>query len=135
MNDLLAQVIAAHGGLDRWDNFTRATVTMIGGGGLWPMKGVEVNRIPSEVTVTLHEETASISPFGQPDWRMAFAPDRVAIETTAGTIVHERLNPRASFGGHVMDTPWDLLHRAYFSGYARRTYLTPPFLMALHHFE
>jgi hypothetical protein len=38
MNDLLAQAIAAHGGLDRWNKFNRVTSTIIGGGGLWPMK-------------------------------------------------------------------------------------------------
>jgi hypothetical protein len=135
MNDLLARAIAAHGGLDRWDTFNRVSATIIAGGGLLPMKGLEANTNPLEVTVTLHEESASISPFGQPDWRMAFTPDRVAIETTAGTIVRERSNPRASFAGHIMNTPWDPLHRAYFNGYAMWTYLTTPFLMAMPGFE
>jgi hypothetical protein len=34
-----------------------------------------------------------------------------------------------------MNTFWDLLHRAYFNGYARWTYLTTPFLMAMPGFE
>ena len=83
MNDLLARAIAAHGGLDRWNTFNRVSATIIAGGGLLPMKGLEADTNPLEVTVTPHEESASISPFGQPDWRMAFTPDRVAIETTA----------------------------------------------------
>jgi hypothetical protein len=29
----------------------------------------------------VHDETSSISPFGQPDWHASFTPDRVAIET------------------------------------------------------
>ena len=33
MNDLLAQAIAAHGGLDRWNNFHKVTTTIVGGGG------------------------------------------------------------------------------------------------------
>jgi len=135
LNELLTRVIAAHGGLDRWNQFTRVTVTMIGGGGLWPMKGLESDPTPRETTVTLHEETVSITPFGQPDCRMVFTPGRVAIETAAGAIVSERSNPRASFAGHVMNTPWDLLHRAYFNGYARWTYLTTPFLMTMPGFE
>src|SRR5437773_2534380 len=69
---------------------------------------------PREMTVTLHEETASVSPFGQPGWR-----------TGAGAVVRERSDPRAAFA--VMDTPWDPLHRAYFNGYATWTYLTTPF--------
>jgi len=131
MNDLLARAIAAHGGLERWNTFNKVSATIIAGGGLLPMKGLEADTNPLEVTVMLHEESASISPFGQPDWRMAFTPDRVAIETTAGTIVRERSNPRAAFAGHVLETVWDLLHRAYFNGYARWTYLTTPFLMAM----
>jgi hypothetical protein len=66
---------------------------------------------------------------------MMFAPERVVIETTAGIVVRERSNPRAAFAGHTMNTPWDLLHRAYFNGYARWTYLTTPFLMATPGFE
>lgn len=131
MNDLLERVIAAHGGLDRWNTFTEMTATMLGGGGLWPMKGFEPAPIPTDVTITLHEENSTISPFGGPERRAVFNPHRVAIESTDGTIIEERSNPRASFAGHVMDTPWDLLQRAYFSGYARWTYLTTPFFMTM----
>jgi hypothetical protein len=135
VNDLLERGIAAHGGLDRWNKFNRVTATVVGGGGLWPMKGLAQDPNPREVTITLHEEGTSISPYGQPDWRIAFTPGRVAIKTTTGAVVSERVDPRASFVGHVMETPWDPLHRAYFSGYAFWTYLTTPFLMAMPGFE
>jgi hypothetical protein len=135
MNDLLARAIAAHGGLDRWNKFKSVTATFVGGGGLWPMKGLEDDPNPHEVTVTLHEETSSISPFGQPDWRTSFTPERIVIETATGTVVRERSDPRASFTGHVMETPWDPLHLAYFSGYALWTYLTTPFSLAMPGFE
>ena len=135
MNDLLARAIDAHGGLDRWNKFKRVTATFVGDGGLWPMKGLENDPNPHEVTVTLHEETSSISPFGQPDWRAYFTPERIAIETTTGTVVSERSDPRAFFAGHVMETPWDPLHLAYFSGYALWTYLTTPFSLAMPGFE
>ena len=135
MNELLAQIIAAHGGLGRWNTFKRVTATVVTGGGLWPMKGLEQDPNPREETVTLHEEIASVSPFGQPDWHTAFTPDRIAIETTTGDVVSERLDPRASFAGHVMNTPWNPLQRAYFNGYAMWTYLTTPFLLAMPGFE
>jgi hypothetical protein len=136
MNDLLAQAIAAHGGLDRWNKFQKITTTIVAGGGLWPMKGLDLDfSNPSEMTVTLHEESASISPFGQPELRAAFRPDRIAIETTTGAVIQERSNPKSSFAGHVMNTVWDPLHLAYFTGYAMWTYLTTPFLMAMPGFE
>lgn len=123
MGELLDLVLQAHGGLDRWNTFNRVTATIVGGGGLWPMKGVALDSSPREMTVMLHEEWASVSPFGQPDWHTVFTPDRVAIETSAGAVVQERLDPRASFTDHVMNTRWDPLHLAYFNGYAIWTYL------------
>jgi hypothetical protein len=135
LDDLLAQVINAHGGLARWNNFDSVTTTLLTGGGLWALKGLVQDANPREMTVALHAETASVAPFGQPDWRTAFEPDRVAIETTSGETVRERVDPRASFAGHTMNTPWDPLHRAYFNGYAMWTYLTTPFFMAMPGFE
>ena len=96
---------------------------------LYLITGVEVSPHPQEVTVTLHEETSYISPFGQPDWHVSFTPDRISIETITGTVVRERSNPRASFAGHIMETPWDALHVAYLVGYAQWIYLTTPFFM------
>jgi hypothetical protein len=113
----------------------RVSATIVAGGGLLPMKGLELDPKPILGTATTRTESAIIEPFAQPDWRMTFTPDRVAIETTGGVIVNERLEPRAAFAGHTVNTAWDLLHRAYFNGYARWTYLNTPFLMALPGFE
>jgi hypothetical protein len=44
-------------------------------------------------------------------------------------VVEERANPRASFAGHVLETPWDRIQLAYFRGYAMWTYLTTPFVL------
>lgn len=100
-----------------------------------PMKGVKVTPKPLEGTATIQYESTVISPFGQSDWRMLFTPERVVVETAAGEIVQERSNPRAAFAGHTLSTEWDLLHRAYFNGYARWTYLNIPFLLAMPGFE
>jgi hypothetical protein len=135
MSELLDLALRAHGGFDRWRKFNKVSATIVSGGGLLPMKGLEVDPKPLKATVTIHEESTVIGPFGQSDWRMMFAPERVVIETTAGIVVRERSNPRAAFAGHTMNTPGDLLHRAYFNGYARWTYLTTPFLMAMPGFE
>lgn len=135
MIDLLTQVLTAHGGLDHWNAFQKVTATVVAGGGLIPMKGLADSPTPRDRTVWLHEERSFISPFGQPDWHMMFTPDRIVIKTTADEIVSERANPRAAFRGHVLETVWDLLHRAYFNGYAIWTYLTTPFLMAMPGFE
>ena len=119
MSEFLDVVLRAHGGLDRWGKLNKVSAMIVAGGGLLPMEGIEVDPHPLRTTATTHEESTVISPFGQSDWRMVFRPERVVIETSAGVVVEERSNPRAAFAGHTMSTPWDLLHRAYFNGYAR----------------
>ncbi|HEF4758860.1 TPA: hypothetical protein SAN82_001268 [Pseudomonas putida] len=131
MNELLQKVLDAHGGLEHWNRFTTLNATIVTGGELWGLKGVTQDTVPREMTVSLHQQRASVAPFGNPQWRTAFRADYIAIETTEGEIVRERHNPSEAFAGHAMDTPWDPLHRAYFSGYAMWTYLTTPFFMAM----
>ena len=135
MNELLDSVLRAHGGLERWLKLKAVSATIVTGGGLLPMKGIEVDPSPLAGTATTQEESTVISPFGRSDWRMVFKPERVVIETNAGVVVEERSRPRAAFAGHTLNTPWDLLHRAYFNGYARWTYLNTPFLLAMPGFE
>lgn len=129
--ELLERVLEAHGGLARWSGFERVRASIVTGGSLWGMKGLTQDSAPREMTVWLHEQRASVMPFGAPNQRTAFTPERIAIETTEGTVVAERANPRASFHGHGETTSWDPLHRAYFNGYALWSYLTMPFLFTL----
>src|SRR5262249_56881996 len=93
--------------------------------------GVPQDSNPRRMTVWLHEERSSVFPYGAPDQRTMFTPERVAIEKLDGRLVAERYAPRDSFAGHQMSTPWDALHRAYFNGEALWTYLTTPFPLAL----
>ena len=131
MSELLTNILEAHGGLDRWHQYHKVEATIVSGGGLFPLKGVPQDSNPRRMTVWLHEERSSVFPFGAPDQRTMFTPERVAIEKLDGTLVTERLSPRDSFAGHQMTTHWDALHRAYFNGYALWTYLTTPFLLAM----
>src|SRR5215467_10363989 len=115
MNQLLANVLDAHGGLSR---------------GFLALKGMLQDSTPRRMSVWLHEERSSVLPFGAPDQRTMFTPDRIAIEKLDGTVVAERHAPKDSFAGHQMSTPWDPLQRAYFNGEAVWTFLTTPFLLA-----
>ena len=131
MHALLANILDAHGGLDRWKAYARVEATMVSGGGFFPLKGVPQDASPRRMTVWLHEERSSVFPSGAPDQRTMFTPERIAIEKLDGTLVAERHAPRDAFAGHQMSTPWDALHRAYFNGEALWTYLTTPFLLAM----
>jgi hypothetical protein len=129
MNELLARIIDAHGGIDRWNRYERVEATIVRGGGFFRLKGLPQDSTLRRMTVWLHEERSSVFPFGAPDQRTIFTPEKIAIEKLDGTIVAERQVPRDSFGGHQMHTPWDALYRAYFNGYAMWTYFTTPFLI------
>jgi hypothetical protein len=131
MNDLLSKVLHAHGGMPCWNEWKQIQAAIVSGGGFFALKGQIQDRDPRQMTVWLHEERASVTPYGAPDQRTMFTPDRVAIEKLDGKVVAERLQPRDSFAGHQMSTPWDPLHRAYFNGEALWTYLTTPFLLAM----
>jgi hypothetical protein len=131
VNELLARIVEAHGGLDHWRGFNRVEATIVTDGAFWGMKNLTQDQDPRQMTVSLHEERSSVAPFGDPDWHTEFTPDRIAILRSDGTVVAERHDPRASFAGHEKMTPWDPLHRAYFKGYALWTYLTTPFLLTM----
>ena len=131
MNALLGRVLDAHGGLERWERYTKVQADIVSGGGLFAIKGMPQDQAVRRMTVWLHEQRASVIPFGAPDQRTMFTPDRIAIEKLDGALVAERYAPRDSFSGHQMNTPWDPLHRAYFNGVALWTYLTTPFLLAM----
>jgi hypothetical protein len=131
MNELLARIIDAHGGMDRWNASEKVDATIVSGGGFFALKGMLQDANPRHMTVWLHEERSSVLPYGAPDQRTMFTPERIAIEKLDGSPVAERYAPRDSFAGHQMSTPWDPLHRAYFNGEALWTYLTTPFLLAM----
>jgi len=131
MTDLATLAIDAHGGLDRWRELKTVSARLLQGGVLWQLKRQDNVLRDVHLTVDLRKEWTSHWPFGQPDRHTSFQPNRVAIETSNGDVVEERVHPRESFAGHVLDTPWDSLQLAYFAGYAMWTYLNTPFLFAL----
>jgi hypothetical protein len=131
MSNLKDMTLTAHGGLDRWSRLSTATARITTGGVLWALKGQVGVIDESTVTVELHRQFTSHTPFGAPGWRDAYTPERVEILDESGEVVEERDEPRAAFSGHELETPWDRLHLAYFSGYAMWTYLTEPFSWAL----
>ena len=81
---LLGLAVAAHGGLDRFNQFKTVSAHLALGGLMWTLnhqEGVMRNE-GVWVTVDLHREHVSYAPFKLPTWRTTFTPERVAIETT-----------------------------------------------------
>ncbi len=130
MTSLLTTVLEAHGGLARWNRFSTMTAHLVQGGALWALKGKAGLLDEVDVTVGLRDEWAAHAPFGSLGRRSRFTPDRVAIEDAGGRTIEDLVDPRASFQGHTLETPWSDLQLAYFAGCAMWTYLNMPFLLA-----
>ncbi len=135
MSDLLATAIEAHGGIDRWNEFSTLRAELSIGGAIWEVKqqpGLLTNKI---FEIRTREERLTITPFTKPDLRAVFVPNRQVLEALDGEIVEIRDNPEAAFAGHTRETPWDKFHVAFFASEALWTYLTLPFLYTYPGFE
>jgi len=51
MNELLAEVIDAHGGMDRWNAHRQVEASIVSGGGLFALKGLIQDPDPRRMTV------------------------------------------------------------------------------------
>lgn len=101
--------IEAASGLNLWRQFKTVSARLLNGGVLWPLKGQQGVLDDVHGCVDLRKPWASHWPFGAPDQRSSFQPQRAAIETPEGQIVEELLQPRDSFNGHSIETPWSRL--------------------------
>jgi hypothetical protein len=128
---LLNNIIEAHGGASRWSQFNKIEAQIVSGGKLFELKGLPQDPTARQMTVWLHEQKASVYPFGSADQRSSFSPGRVAIEKLDGKVVAERNGNPGEIHEHLKGPQWDPLDRAYFNGYAMWTYLTTPFFMLL----
>ena len=50
MNELLAGILDAHGGMDRWRAFQKVEATIVTGGGFFALKGVLQDSNPRRMT-------------------------------------------------------------------------------------
>jgi hypothetical protein len=58
MTSLLDEVLEAHGGLQRWRQFSRVEADALTGGGMFPLKGLAPDLTGRRMTVWLKEERA-----------------------------------------------------------------------------
>ena len=126
MSDLLADALAAHGGLERWNQLRAITVDAEISGVFWQIKGPAEAMAKVRFEVDTQREWLTMDFVGQ-ERRSVFEPDRVVVQQPIGTVIATCDNRERSFDGHQFETPWDEVHLAYFTGEALWTYLTVPF--------
>ena len=131
MDDLLASALEAHGGLERWKKTTKLTARLSYGGPFWAARGWPDVYADQTVTIDPHHEYITFSPFTAADRVSVLEvdPERVTIRNSAGEVVEERTDPRASFPLPFdwPTTQWDAIQVAYFTSAATWNYLTEPF--------
>jgi len=130
MTSLLQFALDAAGGIERFERFSTLTADLHHTGMIWALKQRDGVLTHSKVTVQLHEERVSHGPFAPTQDHSVFTPSRVELRTPDGALVEALDNPRASFEGFEMETPWTNPQLGYFAGYTMWTYLTSPFLLA-----
>jgi hypothetical protein len=131
MSELLDEVLAAHGGLERWRSVTALTAHGTFGGIL--RSRFPGNRMANvTVRVQMAEQHAVFHGFPEADQQAVFDRGDVRIETRNGTLITSRRNARAAFSGLSglrRNLRWDALDAAYFAGYAWWNYLSTPILL------
>ena len=92
MNELLENAVAAHGGLDRWNEVKSITVDASITGALFHAKGQAdaLKNVRLEVDTT--RELLTIDVIGQ-DERAVFEPHRVVLQRPDGTLTSARDEP------------------------------------------
>jgi hypothetical protein len=127
MNDLLQTALAAHGGLNRWQELNTIKVAASLTGAIWFVKS-QGDYLKNVVMTVDAKRERLVTDFPGQDKRFVFEPSKLIMEHLDGTPIQIRENPEQSFAGQQRETPWDDLHVAYFQGEALWTYLTTPFL-------
>lgn len=130
MHSLLESSIDAHGGMARWSAFNAVRVRMTVRGAIFEAKRIPGFQEDVIYELALHEEKVTIEGFGGRGRRLRFLPHLLVWETSDGSVLASRENPRESFRGHTEASAWDALHLGYFTSYALWTYLSLPFLYA-----
>ncbi|MDJ0876028.1 MAG: hypothetical protein QNJ02_12205 [Desulfobacterales bacterium] len=126
--ELLASVLEAHGGQDRWEQAEEIRFRARCGGLALAARWQKNAYRQYTARVSVQAPRVCFDPFkGRRGW---FTPEKVWIEASDGEILKSRTNPRSFFPGGRRALVWDALDILYFGGYAIWNYICTPFLLA-----
>jgi hypothetical protein len=110
MNDLLAFAVDAHGGLDRWNNFSMVSAGLSIAGAIWDVKQVPGILVDKVFEADIRKQYLTVTPFGGVDSRLVYSPERVFIEGPGGAVIDARDDPEAAYADQTVESPWDKFH-------------------------
>jgi hypothetical protein len=127
---LLADVLDAHGGVERWEGLATLRVRLRFGGLAFRMRLAEPAPDPRWVELDLRTPRSVFSDFPEPGQRGVFTPERVWIESADGHVLRALDAPRSALlSSRRRQIWWDDLDLLYFAGYAAWNYFQGPFLL------
>ena len=129
---LLADVLDAHGGRERWLAADAISARVRSGGLLLATRAPRGLFSDYTIRVEVDDQRVWFDPAALPE-RGGFDRGRVFLEDAGGRTIAERADPRPLFFGRAglrRNLRWDALDTAYFAGYAMWNYLTTPLLLA-----
>lgn len=135
MTTLLNEIIAAHGGLQRWGELQELKLQVNVGGPLFAMKFKSSLLHSFECIVFPHQIGSLLKPFPQSGQVGIFDANSVRIENEDGTVVAYREIKRDSQGKVYRRRIWDDLDVLYFLGYALWNYTVTPYVFLWPGFE
>ena len=127
-SDLVDLAVQAHGGLERWERYSRFRASASITGAIWSMKGVAGLLDDVELEGEIRNERMTITPFPKLGEYTTWEPSRQSIESAEGIVLQERLDPAVSFFGQDRQSPWDDFQAAYFASEANWNYFLAPFI-------
>lgn len=128
---LLAEVLEAHGGAERWARARSVRVRIQSSGLLLQTRARQLRGGATlEVGIGVTRGTAVAD--AEPGRRGVYEDGEVRVETFDGEVLASRLDPRSAFSGRSgvrRNFRWDDLDATYFAGYAWWNYLNHPYLL------
>lgn len=129
---LLDEIVAAHGGFDAWRSARRIDVHARSGGLLLRTRVPRGRFADASLEIATGEQRAVARDYPVPGRRGVFDAGVVRIESAAGEVLAERVDPRPLFSGRAgirRNFRWDELDLVYFAGYAWWNYVNHPLLL------
>ena len=106
-SNLVDLAVQSHGGLERWEQYSRFRASASITGAVWSMKGVAGLLDDVVLEGEIRDQRITITPFPKLGEYATWEPSRQSIETAEGIVLQERLDPAASFVGQDRQSPWD----------------------------
>jgi hypothetical protein len=132
---LLDEVIAAHGGAERWAQVRELKLRLRVGGNILALKFRSPRPRSLECIVDPHRIHAVLRPFPCSGKMGVFEAERVRIETDQGMVVSQREIVRDAEGRVPRRLVWEDLDLLYFLGYALWNYTVTTYIFLWPGFE